>query len=267
MATDNYGFIELVPNEKFSLINDFNQLAQQVDAALKTIANAETENANKIATLNTNLQATNNNLQATNTNLQATNTKLQATNTNLQNTNTKLDSGLSSVNMNIQTLTENVGVLSKDIVKHQINGSYRLIPAPTLPDFLSRYNIATWVSDNGSYFFSAGSITSKPGTYKLKRIPGITPNAYGLPLSTPFNIEIEKGMTYRGAYIAFLATNNARTYYGNGEIALGSDGVMYLLINNTGEDWTITDSIFYVFLQSKLSTTQLNIDPVYPDNG
>ena len=111
MATDNYGFIELDPNEKFSLINDFNQLAQQIDAALKTIANAETENANKIATLNTNLEAT----------------------------NTKIDAGLSSVNMNVQTLTENVGVLRDDIVKQQLNGSYTLIPAPALPTFLSRY--------------------------------------------------------------------------------------------------------------------------------
>lgn len=239
MATDNYGFIELDPNEKFSLVNDFNQLAQQVDAALKTIANAETENANKIATLNTNLEAT----------------------------NTKIDAGLSSVNMNVQTLTENVGVLRDDIVKQQLNGSYTLIPAPTLPTFLSRYNLATWVADNGSYFFTAGSLTSKPGTYPVTQIPGITPNAYGIPISTPFNIEIEKGMTYRGAYISFLATNEARTYYGNGEIALGSDGVMYLLINNTGNDWTIKDSIFYVFLQSKMSTTQLNIDPVYPDNA
>lgn len=239
MATDNYGFIELDPNEKFSLVNDFNQLAQQVDAALKTIANAETENANKIATLNTNLEAT----------------------------NTKIDAGLSSVNMNVQTLTENVGVLRDDIVKQQLNGNYTLIPAPTLPTFLSRYNIATWVADNGSYFFTAGSLTSKPGTYPVTQIPGITPNAYGIPISTPFNIEIEKGMTYRGAYISFLATNEARTYYGNGEIALGSDGVMYLLVNNTGNDWTITDSLFYVFLQSKMTTTQLNIDPVYPDNA
>ena len=246
MATDNYGFIELDPNEKFSLVNDFNQLAQQVDAALKTIANAETENANKIATLNTNLEATNTNLEAT---------------------NTKIDAGLSSVNMNVQTLTKNVGVLRDDIVKQQLNGNYTLIPAPTLPTFLSRYNIATWVADNGSYFFTAGSLTSKPGTYPVTQIPGITPNAYGIPISTPFNIEIEKGMTYRGAYISFLATNEARTYYGNGEIALGSDGVMYLLINNTGNDWTITDSLFYVFLQSKMTTTQLNIDPVYPDNA
>lgn len=239
MATDNYGFIELDPNEKFSLVNDFNQLAQQIDAALKTIANAETENANKIATLNTNLAAT----------------------------NTKIDAGLSSVNMNVQTLTENVGVLRDDVVKQQLNGSYTLIPAPTLPTFLSRYNIATWVADNGSYFFTAGSLTSKPGTYPVTQIPGITPNAYGVPISTPFNIEIEKGMTYRGAYISFLAASEARTYYGSGEIALGSDGVMYLLINNTGNDWTITDSLFYVFLQSKMTTTQLNIDPVYPDNA
>lgn len=239
MATDNYGFIELDPNEKFSLVNDFNQLAQQIDAALKTIANAETENANKIATLNTNLEAT----------------------------NTKIDAGLSSVNMNVQTLTENVGVLRDDIIKQQLNGSYTLIPAPTLPTFLSRYNIATWVADNGSYFFTAGSLTSKPGTYPVTQIPGITPNAYGVPISTPFNIEIEKGMTYRGAYISFLAENEARTYYGNGEIALGSDGVMYLLINNTGNDWIITQSLFYVFLQSKMTTTQLNIDPVYPDNA
>lgn len=246
MATDNYGFIELDPNEKFSLVNDFNQLAQQVDAALKTIANAETENANKIATLNTNLVATNTNLVAT---------------------NTKIDAGLSSVNMNVQTLTENVGVLRDDIVKQQLNGSYTLIPAPTLPTFLSRYNIATWVADNGSYFFTAGSLTSKPGTYSVTQIPGITPNAYGVPISTPFNIQIEKGMTYRGAYISFLAENEARTYYGNGEIALGSDGVMYLLINNTGNDWIITQSIFYVFLQSKMTTTQLNIDPVYPANA
>lgn len=239
MATDNYGFIELDPNEKFSLVNDFNQLAQQVDAALKSIANAETENANKIATLNTNLEAT----------------------------NTKIDAGLSSVNMNVQTLTENVGVLRDDVVKQQLNGNYTLIPAPTLPTFLSQYNIATWVADNGSYFFTAGSLTSKPGTYPVTQIPGITPNAYGIPISTPFNIQIEKGMTYRGAYISFLAENGARTYYGNGEIALGSDGVMYLLINNTGNDWVITQSIFYVFLQSKMTTTQLNIDPVYPDNA
>ena len=250
MATDNYGFIELDPNEKFSLVNDFNQLAQQIDAALKTIADSETANANAITTLNTNLQATN--------------TKIDS---GLSATNTKIDSGLSSVKMNVQTLTENVGVLRKDIVKQQLNGSYTLIPAPTLPTFLSRYNIATWVADNGSYFFTAGSITSKPGTYPVTQIPGITPNAYGVPISTPFNIEIEKGMTYRGAYIAFLATNEARTYYGNGEIAVGSDGIMYLLVNNTGDDWIITDSIFYVFLQSKMSTMQLNIDPVYPDNG
>ena len=246
MATDNYGFIELDPNEKFSLVNDFNQLAQQIDAALKTLSNDETENANNIATLNTNLQATNTNLQAT---------------------NDKIDAGLSNVNMNVQTLTENVGVLRDDVVKQQINGSYTLIPAPTLPTFLSRYNIATWVADNGSYFFMAGSMTSNPGTYPLTQIPGITPNAYGLPISTPFKIQIEKGMTYRGAYIAFLAEKNARTYYGNGEIALGSDGVTYLLINNTGDDWIITQSLFYVFLQSKMSTTQLNIDPAYPDNA
>ncbi len=260
MATDNYGFIELVPNEKYSLVNDFNQLAQQVDAALKTIANAETENANKISTLNTNLEATNTNLEATNTKIEATNTKIEAT-------NTKIDAGLSSVNMNVQTLTENVGVLWDDVAKQQLNGSYTLIPAPTMPTFASRYNIATWVADNGSYFFMSGSLTSKPGTYSLTQIPGITPNAYGIPISTPFNIEIEKGMTYRGAYIAFLATNEARTYYGNGEIALGSDGVLYLLVNNTGDDWTVTDSIFYVFLQTKMTTTQLNIDPIYPDNA
>lgn len=239
MATGNYGFIELDPNEKFSLVNDFNQLAQQVDAALKTIADSETENANAISALNTNLQAT----------------------------NTKIDSGLSSVNMNVQTLTKTVGVLRDDVVKQQLNGSYTLIPAPALPTFVSRYNIATWVADNGSYFFTAGSLTSKPGTYPVTQIPGITPNAYGIPISTPFNIEIEKGMTYRGAYIAFLAENEARTYYGNGAIALGSDGVMYLLINNTGNDWIITQSLFYVFLQSKMTTTQLNIDPVYPDNA
>lgn len=239
MATDNYGFIELDPNEKFSLVNDFNQLAQQVDAALKTIADSETENANAISTLNTNLQAT----------------------------NTKIDSGLSSVNMNVKTLTENVGVLSDDIIKQQLNGNYTLIPAPAMPTFLSQYNIATWLADNGSYFFTSGSLTSKPGTYPVTQIPGITPNAYGIPISTPFNIEIEKGMTYRGAYISFLATNEARTYYGNGEIALGTDSVMYLLINNTGNDWIVTDSIFYVFLQIKMTTTQLNIDPVYPDNA
>lgn len=246
MATDNYGFIELDPNEKFSLVNDFNQLAQQVDAALKTLSDDETENANNITTLNTNLKATNTNLKAT---------------------NAKIDAGLSNVNMNVQTLTENVDVLRDDVVKQQLNGSYTLIPAPTLPTFLSRYNIATWVADNGSYFFTAGSLTSKPGTYPVTQIPGITPNAYGMPISTPFNIQIEKGMTYRGAYISFLAENEARTYYGNGEIALGSDGVMYLLINNTGKDWIITQSIFYVFLQSKMTTTQLNIDPVYPDNA
>lgn len=239
MATDNYGFIELDPNEKFSLVNDFNQLAQQVDAALKTIADSETENANAISTLNTNLQAT----------------------------NTKIDSGLSSVNMNVQTLTETVGLLRDDVVKQQLNGSYTLIPAPALPTFVSRYNIATWVADNGSYFFTAGSLTSKPGTYPLTQIPGITPTAYGVPISTPFNIEIEKGMTYRGAYISFLAENEARTYYGNGAIALGSDGVMYLLINDTGNDWIITQSLFYVFLQSKMTTKQLNVAPVYPDNG
>lgn len=239
MATDNYGFIELDPNEKFSLVNDFNQLAQQVDAALKTIADSETENANAISTLNTNLQAT----------------------------NTKIDSGLSSVNMNVQTLTETVGLLRDDVVKQQLNGSYTLIPAPALPAFVSRYNIATWVADNGSYFFTAGSLTSKPGTYPVTQIPGITPTAYGIPISTPFNIEIEKGMTYRGAYISFLAENEANTYYGNGAIALGSDGVMYLLINDTGNDWIITRSLFYVFLQSKMTTKQLNVAPVYPDNA
>ena len=239
MATDNYGFIELDPNEKFSLVNDFNQLAQQVDAALKTIADSETENANAISTLNTNLQAT----------------------------NTKIDSGLSSVNMNVQTLTETVGLLRDDVVKQQLNGSYTLIPAPALPTFVSRYNIATWVADNGSYFFTAGSLTSKPGTYPVTQIPGITPTAYGVPISTPFNIEIEKGMTYRGAYISFLAENEANTYYGNGAIALGSDGVMYLLINDTGNDWIITQSLFYVFLQSKMTTKQLNVAPVYPDNA
>lgn len=246
MTTDNYGFIELDPNEKFSLVNDFNQLAQQIDAALKTLSDDETENANTITTLNTNLKATNAKIDAG---------------------LAKIDAGLSNVNMNVQTLTKNVGVLRDDIVKQQLNGSYTLIPAPTLPTFLSRYNIATWVADNGSYFFTAGSLTSKPGTYPLTQIPGITPNAYGIPISTPFNIQIEKGMIYRGAYISFLAENEARTYYGNGEIALGSDGVMYLVINNTGNDWIITQSLFYVFLQSKMTTTQLNIDPVYPDNA
>ena len=257
MATDNYGFIELDPNEKFSLINDFNQLAQQIDAALKTLSDDETENANNIATLNTNLNATN-------TNLKATNDKIDA---GLKATNDNIDAGLSNVNMNVQKLAKNVGALRDDVAKQQINGSYTLIPAPTLANFLSRYNIATWVADNGSYFFMTGSITSKPGTYPLTKIPGITPNAYGVPISTPFNIKIETGMTYRGAYIAFLAQNDARTYYGNGEIALGSDGVVYILLNNTGEDWVNAQSIHYVFLQNKFSTTQLNIDPVYPDNA
>ena len=250
MATDNYAFIELDPNEKFSLVKDFNQLAQQIDAALKTLSDDETENANNIATLNTNLKATNAKIDA-----------------GLAKIDAKIDAGLSNVNMIVQTLTENVGVLRDDVVKQQLNGSYTLIPALTLPTYLSRYNISTWLADNGSYFFMTGSITSKPGTYPLTQIPGITPNAYGLPISTPFNIQIEKGMTYPGAYIAFVAKNEARTYYGNGEIALGSDGVAYLLINNTGDDWTITQSLYYVFLQIKMTTTQLNIDPVYPDNA
>lgn len=246
MATDNYGFIELYPNEKFSLVNDFNQLAQQVDAALKSIANAETENANKIATLNTNLEAT----------------------------NTKIDAGLSSVNMNVQTLTENVGVLreaikttNEHLAAQQLNVKFTLVeikPASETIGF-SRNDLKPYVSENQAYFFLAGSLTSETGNHQTTLIPG-SQGIYGIPISKPLGVTPSEAMFYNGSYTSYKAPDD-RTYHGSGQIAVGTDGIIYMVISTTPKPWVVIEPLYYVFLQTKLTLTPMNFAPEPIENA
>lgn len=246
MATDNYGFIELDPNEKFSLVNDFNQLAQQVDAALKSIANAETENANKIATLNTNLEAT----------------------------NTKIDAGLSSVNMNVQTLTENVGVLREDIkttdehlAAQQLNVKYTPIeikPASETIGF-SKNDLRPYVSENQAYFFLTSSLTSETGNHQTTLIPG-SQGIYGIAISKPLGVTPAEAMFYNGTYTSYKAPDD-RTYFGSGQIAVGTDGIIYMVISTTPNPWIVTQPLYYVFLQTKLTLTPMNFAPEPIENA
>lgn len=235
MATDNYGFIELDPNEKFSLVNDFNQLAQQVDAALKSIANAETENANKIATLNTNLEAT---------------------------------------NMNVQTLTENVGVLREDIkttdehlAAQQLNVKFTPVgikPASETIGFSSN-DLKPYVSENQAYFFLTGSLTSETGNHQTTLIPG-SQGIYGIAISKPLGVTPSEAMFYNGTYTSYKAPDD-RTYFGSGQIAVGTDGIIYLVISTSPNPWVVTQPLYYVFLQTKLTLTPMNFAPEPIENA
>lgn len=229
MATDNYGFIELDPNEKFSLVNDFNQLAQQIDAALKTIANAETENANKIATLNTNLEAT----------------------------NTKIDAGLSSVNMNVQTLTENVGVLREDIIEQQLNGDYTAykVPDSQLQTGMESH-LTVQKSVNNAYFFIYGTLVFSPGTYNKILIPGTTDNK-GILLIPSFT---EPSTTYRSYGSLGFMFNNGGQRTNSITLIIGTDGGLYWEYGNPSTVQFTTTTVF-AFIQSKLTLTKLNIEP------
>ena len=270
MATDNYGFIELDPNEKFSLVNDFNQLAQQVDAALKSIANAETENANKIATLNTNLEATNTKLSSVNMNVQTLTENVGVLNTNLEATNTNL----SSVNMNVQTLTENVGVLREDIkttdehlAAQQLNVKFTPIeikPASETIGF-SKNDLRPYVSENQAYFFLTHSLTSETGNHQTTLIPG-SQGIYGIAISKPLGVTPAEAMFYNGSYTSYKAPDD-RTYYGSGQIAVGTDGIIYMVISTTPGTWLVTEPLYYVFLQTKLTLTPMNFAPEPSENA
>ena len=271
MATDNYGFIELDPNEKFSLVNDFNQLAQQVDAALKSIANAETENANKIATLNTNLEATNTNLEATNTKIDV---GLSSVNMNVQTLTENVQTLTENVDMNVQTLTENVGVLREDIkttdehlAAQQLNVKYtpvELKPASETIGF-SRNGIKPYVSENKAYFFLTGSLTSETGNHQTTLIPG-SQETYGIAISKPLGVTPSEAMFYNGCYTSYKAPDD-RTYYGTGQIAVGTDGIIYLVISNSPNPWVVTQPLYYVFLQTKLTLTPMNFAPEPIENA
>lgn len=235
MATDNYGFIELDPNEKFSLVNDFNQLAQQVDAALKSIANAETENANKIATLNTNLEAT----------------------------NTKIDAGLSSVSV----LREDIKTTNEHLAAQQLNVKFTPVeikPASETIGF-SRNDLKPYVSENQAYFFLTGSLTSETGNHQTTLIPG-SQEIYGLAISKPLGVTPSEAMFYNGTYTSYKAPDD-RTYFGSGQIAVGTDGIIYLVISNTPNPWVITQALYYVFLQTKLTLTPMNFAPEPIENA
>lgn len=230
MSTPNFGLIELDPNSKFSLVEDFNTLANQIDNALLSIKSQANENANRIVTLNANLKTANDLAQSAKT---------------------------SADNANYLAMSVN-----EDLINQQLNGSYSKLPSIAPPSGVTS-SIEVLKANNGAYFFAYGALTFSSGTYTPTQIPGANSTGFAL---VDMGFKPNTAQIYQGVGLWQSWKNNpfSITNFNYVSFILGTDGILYLNYGETSLNIPDDNNRGYRLIQTKLTLKQLNIE--LPEN-
>lgn len=246
IQTTNYNIPKYISTDSPNLLDQYNAAMDVIDSELLSVNTAASNAATAAANAGTLANTANNTANAAKATADAA-----ATQTYVDDLDTTLSNEIATVNANL--------------IAQQVNGTYTTTQSNTMPQQASG-DVQVSVADNKSYFFITGRLTyTKNNTYSLLPIPGIS-NSYGVQLSGNYDLpKPQSNQSYNGVIMGYYFINVSGSIIGSliglSNLILATDGKLYIPLNSN-ESWTPPEEFRLYALQTKLTTIQMNIEPI-----